>query len=282
MKRFVLIFAIPLVAVIGCKLSNSSVPLNVISYNIRFDNPTDGVNAWPNRKADVAALLRFHGADIACLQEALYHQITDLQDQLPYLSWVGVGRDDGEMLGEYSPILFNSQRFTLDHWDTFWLSSTPEKPSLGWDAACIRICTYAKFSDKQSKQSFFVFNTHFDHVGVAARANAAKLIIKRISEIANDIPVILAGDFNTNPEGDPYALITQSLADSYLISSEPPYGPVATWNGFDYSSALDQRIDYIFVNDKFSVYKYANLSDSKDQHFPSDHLPVFVRLGFVK
>ncbi len=281
MRNIILILAIPF-AMAACKYNSSSHSINLVSYNIRFDNPNDGINAWPNRKADVAALLGFHSADIACLQEALHHQIIHLQEQLPHLSWVGVGRDDGEMLGEYSPILYNSQRFTLDHWDTFWLSSTPEKPSLGWDAVCIRICTYAKFTDQQTRKSFFVFNTHFDHVGVDARANSAKLIVNRISEIANGFPVILAGDFNTNPEGEPYAIISQILADSYLISSEPPYGPAGTWNGFYFSSALDQRIDYIFVNNKFSVYKYANLSDSKDQRFPSDHLPVFVRLGIVK
>jgi endonuclease/exonuclease/phosphatase family metal-dependent hydrolase len=258
--------------------SKKECSYNLVSFNIRYDNPSDGINSWPNRKERVAALLQFHNADIACLQEALYYQIEYLEQQLPNFRWVGVGRDDGDKNGEFAAIFYNAEKFSVIETNNFWLSTTPNTPSIGWDAACIRICTYAKFKDKRTKKVFFVFNTHFDHVGVLAQQNSANLVIDRINAIAAGFPVVLTGDFNLLPESQPIQKISSILNDSWVVSKEPNYGPLGTWNGFDYSSDLKQRIDYIFVNEHFAVSKVAHLSDSKDKRFPSDHLPVFARL----
>ena len=254
--------------------------VRLITYNIRYDNPEDGENAWDKRKDEVIALLKFHKADVFGLQEALYKQVTYIEDQIPSFNRVGVGRDNGRASGEYSPIFYNSRKYQLKNHGWFWLSRTPENPSKGWDAALPRICTYVLLEDYDRHKSFWVFNTHFDHKGEKARLKSARLILNKINELnEKDHPVILMGDFNFTPDSKPYSRIDNVFYDSKLVTIEPAYGPEGTYNGFDFSSPLDQRIDYIFVKGKTSVLKYGVLSDSKDQRYPSDHLPVFVEIG---
>jgi endonuclease/exonuclease/phosphatase family metal-dependent hydrolase len=261
-----------------CSLAISQ-NIRVITYNIRFNNPDDGVNAWPNRSQQVSALLDFHQADIFGLQEALIGQIEDIQAALPKMKWVGVGRDDGEKAGEFSPLFYNSEKFKALKKGWFWLSQTPEKPGLGWDAACNRICTWLVLKSKKSDQKFMVLNTHFDHKGTQARTESAKLILRKIKELnTENLPVILTGDFNLTPEQEPIAIISSELKDSKSISKKPPYGSSGTFNNFDFNSLLKDRIDYIFVSDQIEVKQFGVLSDSKDQRYPSDHLPVFVNL----
>ena len=253
--------------------------IQVITYNIRLNTPDDGINAWPNRSKQVAALLNFHEPDIFGLQEAFIGQIEDLQAQLPKMKWVGVGRDDGKKAGEYSPLFYNAEKYKALKQGWFWLSQTPEKPGLGWDAACNRVCTWILLETEKKDKQFMVFNTHFDHKGTQARAESAKLILRKIKELNKDnLPVILMGDFNLTPEQAPIALITRELKDARSISKHPPYGPTGTFNGFDFNSPLKDRIDYVFVSDQVEVKDYAVLSDSKDLRYPSDHLPVFVNL----
>lgn len=262
-------------------VSNLTMAQNVriITYNIRFNNPDDGLNAWPNRSSQVSALLDFHQADIFGLQEALIGQIEDIQARLPQMKWVGVGRDDGKKAGEFSPLFYNSEKFTALQQGWFWLSETPEKPGLGWDAACNRICTWLLLKENKGNDKFMVFNTHFDHLGVKARTESAKLILQKIKELnPSNLPVILTGDFNLTSEQEPIAVITSELQDSRSITKEAPYGPAGTFNGFKFDSPLKDRIDYIFVNNLVEVRQYGVLTDSKDQRYPSDHLPVFVNL----
>ncbi len=261
----------------------SAQNIRIITYNIRYNNAGDGINAWPNRSQQVAALLEFHQADIFGLQEALIGQIQDIHKQLPHMKWVGVGRDDGKEAGEFSPLFYNSKKFKALKSGWFWLSQTPEKPGLGWDAACNRICTWLLLEADKKDQQFMVFNTHFDHQGTTARAESAKLILQKIKELNRDnLPVILTGDFNLTPEQEPISVITKELKDSRSISKEAPYGPAGTFNGFKFDSPLKDRIDYVFVNDRVEVKQYGVLSDSKDQRYPSDHLPVFVNFELKK
>jgi len=229
----------------------------------------------------VGGLLQFHEADIFGLQEALHGQILDVQNQLPGYEWFGVGRDDGEKGGEYSPVFYNRSKFILYDHGTFWLSETPDVPSKGWDAALNRIVTWGRFQSKVTGKQFLVFNTHFDHVGKEARKNSAILIQEKIREMTRNknLPVILTGDFNLTPETEPIVLLKKYMKDSFEVTEEPPYGPVGTYNGFKIDADLSSnRIDYIFVRGGIDVLKYAALSDFKDHRFPSDHLPVFARV----
>ena len=137
--------------------------LEAMTYNIRYDTVDDGDNAWDFRKARVAGLLSFYEPDVLGLQEAEYHQVRYLRDALPRYRYIGVGRDDGRTGGEFSAIFYDSGRLKLLEDGTFWLSDTPAVPSLGWDAALKRVCTYARFEDRATSRQFWVFNTHFDH-----------------------------------------------------------------------------------------------------------------------
>jgi endonuclease/exonuclease/phosphatase family metal-dependent hydrolase len=158
--------------------------LKVTTYNIRYDNPADGVNQWSNRKTTLIDLIKTNDADILCIQEGLVNQITDLQIALPNYQYVGVGRDDGQRKGEYAAIFYKKEKFRLLKTSNFWLSASPEiAGSIGWDAACVRICTWAQLYSIQDSQSLYVFNTHMDHVGVQSRKNSASLLLKRISEL---------------------------------------------------------------------------------------------------
>jgi endonuclease/exonuclease/phosphatase family metal-dependent hydrolase len=278
MKRtfLLLLLCLSMVSVINAQKNQ---PINIISYNIRLNVASDGINAWPNRKDNVKALVRFYDADILCVQEALPEQFDDLLANSDF-DVVGVGRDDGKRKGEFSAVYFNKNRFVKKDGGTFWLSLTPDVPSKGWDAALNRVCSWVKLYDKSNKKEFIVFNTHYDHIGVQARIESAKLIKKKIQEIAPTLPVVFTGDLNVTPETEAISTIKSFLTDSKEISVEPPYGPTGTFNGFKWDSPLKDKIDYIFVNKAFKVQKFAVLSDSKDQHYYSDHLPIFARLFF--
>lgn len=258
-------------------------PMNIITYNIRYNTPSDKENAWPNRRTEVMNLLKLHKADIFSVQEALYDQIMDLKDGMAGFDYVGVGRDDGNINGEFSAIYYNSNRYALIENGTFWLSETPKIPSKSWDAALNRICTWARLKEKETRKTFYIFNTHFDHIGVKARKESALLILKKIGEIAGrKDPVILTGDFNLKPEEKPLVLIRQKLKDARQISETVPTGPIGTFNDFDFASKLENRIDYIFLNKMVEVKKYTVITDSKNNRYPSDHLPVLVEIQLKK
>jgi len=259
----------------------ASEPVELITYNIRLNTQADGEHAWPNRKEDVAALFRFHRADIFCVQEALPEQVDFLAGAFPGFGYVGVGRTDGEREGEFSAVFYSRDRFENLDGGTYWLSETPGIPGKGWDAAYPRICSWAELRDKNSGVAFFVFNTHFDHVGTEARKNSASLILEKTAEIAGkDRPLVLCGDFNLPPESEPIRMIGQKLKDTYAATEIPPYGSVGTFHGFSYDNEPGRRIDYVFVSEGIRVKRYGVLTDSRDRAFFSDHLPVLVTLEF--
>jgi endonuclease/exonuclease/phosphatase family metal-dependent hydrolase len=203
-----------------------------------------------------------------------------MKEQLNGFDYFGVGRDDGKEKGEYTAIFYDTDALKLIQQQTFWLSTTPDKPSKAWDAALPRVCTWAELEVKSSGQRFYVFNTHFDHVGVEARKQSVSLILEVIKRQAGNAPVVLMGDFNFEPDKAPYAVATSMLRDSRKISASKPYGPEATFNGFGFDKRPERRIDYIFVNDQLRTLNYATLSDSRDMRYPSDHFPVIVTLQF--
>jgi len=257
---------------------------NVLSFNIRYNNPQDGVNAWPNRKAMAAAVFTDYQVDFAGLQEALYGQILDLQEQLPAYAWIGVGRDDGQKKGEFSPIFYQKNRYEVLRSGTFWLSETPEVVgSKSWDAAITRVATWGVFRHKPSGKELLVVNTHFDHVGEQARQNSAKLLIRRIKDLSNGLPVVLTGDFNT-PEKSPGIKTLTSDPDFWLrntehLSQEAHTGGCTTFNGFKYN-ATGPAIDFIFVGEGLAVRRHDVLPIVKNNVFVSDHWPVLTRIEF--
>lgn len=285
MKTSKIFSAFTLVLILLLSLYNTSfgqdkinATFNVITYNIRMNTPGDGVNAWPLRKDKVAGLLKFHQADIFNVQEALPEQMDDLVTSFPGFDHVGVGRDDGKRKGEHMAVFFRKARFEKLADGMFWLSETPTKPGLGWDAQCNRTVTWIRLKDKMTNKTFLVFDTHFDHKGNKARDESARLILKSIKTINKEnLPVILTGDFNLTKKALPIQLILKELNDAYDKSLSLPYGPDGTSGGFDVK-VMPNKIDFIFINDKVEVIRHGVLSDSFGLCYPSDHLPVLVEV----
>lgn len=257
--------------------------MRVMTFNIRYDEPRDGVNAWANRKQKVADVIRFHKADIVGVQEALVTQLRDLERLLPDLAWCGVGRSDGKEGSEFSAIFYRKSRFQMIENRTFWLSETPDIPgSKSWDAAITRIVTWAKLKDRSTGKTFFAINTHFDHVGQRARVKSASLILKKMETIVGRSPFVLTGDFNVQRENEAYKTLAAGtpavkIADARSISKNGHFGGDSTWNAFK-ELEPGRTIDYIFVRDGVKVYEHGVLSDRWNGLWASDHLPVIAEI----
>ena len=254
--------------------ANFAQELDVMSYNIRYASPNDGPNLWENRKGAMVETLSNINPDLLGLQEVLHTQLLELTNGLKEYSYIGVGREDGKTMGEYSPILYRKDTFEVLDSGTFWLSDTPSQISVGWDAALERICTYARFLLRQSGKEFWMLNTHFDHVGVLARANAAHLILEKINTLnTSSLPVVVTGDFNLEPYEEPIKIMQSAFEDvqKALASSARNYG---TYNGFDTRSSGERRIDYIFQKGfKLKEADHPWLK-TKNGYWLSDHHPV--------
>lgn len=302
MKRLSLLSLILLAAV-----AVFAADLCVGSYNIRYRNQSDSIagDQWPRRCHTICSLINFQHPDVFGAQEVLHPQLLDLLSGLDGYRYVGVGRDDGHTQGEYAPIFYHPSRLQLLDSGHFWLSPTPDTPSLGWDAACIRICTWAKLRDLRSDSTLYFFNLHTDHVGTEARRRAALMVVDSIAKVtAQGHRAILTGDFNVDQSDPTYAIFTGSglLNDAYSVA-RIRLADNGTFNSFDPTLHTDSRIDHIFLSPSFSVDRYGILTniywtlpdssasdrkgkDAPDEinftpakiHLPSDHYPVIVHI----
>jgi endonuclease/exonuclease/phosphatase family metal-dependent hydrolase len=198
-----------------------------------------------------------------------------------------VGRADGRAGGEFSAILYRTDRLALLDSGTFWLSPTPEVAgSKGWDTAIERVATWARFRDRATGCPFVHLNTHFDHVGEQARQESARLIRRRLATLARGLPVVVTGDLNSEPTSAGYRILTRDtivdavppLRDAFAVTRDAPYGPTSTWTEFR-AIQPGRRIDYVLVSSPVAVLAHGILSDTWDGRFPSDHLPVLARLA---
>ncbi|MEI7490719.1 MAG: endonuclease/exonuclease/phosphatase family protein [Bacteroidota bacterium] len=265
-------------------LASAQVPLKVMTFNIRFNNPSDSIYNWDHRKNMVTGIFHKHSPDIAGLQEALYSQLGDLEDSLKTYTWFGAGRDDGQKAGEFAPILYKTSRFIKIDGAWFWLSKTPDIPgSRSWHAACTRIVTWLMLRDRQSGQLFFFFNTHFDHASEEARRESAKLLRKKIDEITSGRTVIVSGDFNSTSSDQAYKLLTDKSSPGFLTDTRASLPdtvkePAYSFIGFPYQPEEGNLIDFIFTRNAplWKVGSYHIITDNRDGLYPSDHLPVAV------
>ncbi len=247
----------------------------VLSYNIRYNSSGDGLDLWDLRKTELIDQIKEIDPISFGVQEATLTQMKDLEAGLPNYNYIGVGREDGATKGEFSAIFYKKSDLRVLQEDTFWLSPTPEKVSVGWDAALPRICSYAQFELVSSKRTFWHFNTHFDHMGKEARAESAKLIISKIAALVSDgEAIILTGDFNAEPHEEPIGVLKNSFEDP--ANKVELQGPVGTFSGFELDANLDRRIDYIFTKG-VNVMGYQHLATRRmNGRWISDHLPILL------
>lgn len=264
-----------------CSESKEPLELKVITFNVRFDNPADGRQAWEFRRQAAGQLLRSLEADLIGTQEVLKNQLDDFLERLPGYGYLGVGRADGRTAGEYSAVFYRTDRLQAVKSGNFWLSQTPEVPgSRGWDAACERIVTWAIFREKSGDLELAFFNTHFDHVGQTARRESSLMLINRIRELAGNRPVILSGDFNAPADSEPIRIILDGgfMFDSRTLAHEV-VGPDWSFHGFGLvPEEKRQLIDFIFVSRQFEVLEYRNIFEPVNGTYHSDHNPILVKL----
>jgi endonuclease/exonuclease/phosphatase family metal-dependent hydrolase len=257
-----------------------------MTFNIRYDNPHDSANAWPNRIPVVCDFLNAEKPDLIGMQEVLYQQYTVLDSALSDYGSVGVGRTDGLKAGEMNPVFFRKDRLELIRTKTFWLSETPEVAgSMAWGAGLPRIVTWVELADKENDLHFYYFNTHFAHDSDSARTRSARLLLEKADSIAADFPIIITGDLNMLPESEGYSVLTGPfesvplLRDSYEISKKTPEGPVYTFNNFR-DKPGPGRIDFILVRDGMKVLDHRTVIRKEKGVFISDHWPVIATVAF--
>jgi len=270
-----LIFSVIAVAAVfamgGC--SQKSTDLKLISFNIRYNswNNIDGENGWPYRKDAVVKMIREERPAAIGLQEALIDQLLYLDSCLPEYRRIGVGRDDGKEAGEFMAIYYDTARLKLTATFTQWLSETPYEPSLGWDAACRRTVTFARFDDRLSGKEFVYLNTHLDHVGQIARAESAKQIAGS-APMDKSYPVILGGDMNSTIEdtifNSFYAMGLQAAREMTDSTSH-----AITYNA--YGNEEGKVIDHFFVKG-CKVVSFRTLDGDYGVPYISDHYPIEI------
>lgn len=269
---------LPLLFITSCTVPERE-NIDVMTFNIRYDNPDDGLFGWDSRKEMVYWLIEKYDPDILGVQEALKGQMDELDEALSGYRWSGAGREDGVCAGEYVSVFYKKDRFMLADEGQFWLSEKPADPgSMGWDAACTRMVSWIKLKEISSGYEYFVFNTHFDHMGEQARLNSAQLLSDSVRYIAMLKPVIIMGDLNCGPDSDPLNILSNLFSDTRLLAVEQDSVSATTFVGFPADLANGDIIDHVFISPHFAVDEYEIIADNANGFFPSDHLPVLVSL----
>ena len=256
----------------------------IISYNVRFSSvpETDGANRWELRRDASIKMVAEQKPLAMGLQEACPDQIDFLDQNLTGYKHIGVGRDDGNRAGEMMAIYYDTTRLTLLNSGTFWLSETPDKVSIGWDAACNRTCTWGHFKVNDTGFEFLYFNTHLDHVGSQARRNSIKLIVAKMAELnPNNVPVFLSGDFNSTTDDTIFEPLKASLKDAREVSAISDKN--ITYNGFGTvtdspNTRKEWVIDHIFFSG-VNPMAFRVLNCNFGVPFISDHYPISFKFS---
>ena len=248
--------------------------MKVMSFNLLCSGKFR--RRWQNRIPLAVRLIRNYEPDTFGVQEAHIGWMNALAASLPDYAWVGVGRDDGAEKGEFSAVFFRRDMFTLIDSGTFWLSETPEKPGLGWDADYIRVCTWALLENVETGKRFVHFNTHLDHIGPVAQQKGAELVAERSRTLFADVPAVFTGDFNVTPDSAPCkAVKSGGFLDARDVAPTTDKG--VTFHDFE-SGRESSVIDYVFVRGDVKVNSFAVIRDKVDGDLPSDHYPVIAEI----
>ena len=233
-----------------------------------------GENHWVFRQMLVRDIIKKYAPDTFGLQEVHYAWMRYIINQFKNdYDFVGVGKDDGNKKGEYSPVFYNKHKFELLEKEDFWLSETPDKPSLGWDGAENRTCSYAVLKEKETENVYVVFNTHLDHIGAVAQIEGIKLIIEKAKKF-KDIPIIITGDFNVTPDSEVYEMmLSNGFSDARTIAKKKD--EIASFHWYGKGSKM---IDFIFVKNVKAVKNVKTADDKINGRIPSDHYPVIAEV----
>lgn len=261
----------------GDKKPSQMIKIKAMSFNIKYPASADtGVKAWDNRKAGIIEMLMTKEPDLVGLQECYIKQRTFIVENLPQYDCYGLVRNNGtnEGSGETMSILWNKDKFEKVECGTFWLSETPDTPSLGWGAGNYRTCTWILFQHKETGKKFFHFNTHLDHAKEAAQTGGASLIRERMNSLNKEgYPVILTGDMNVAMNSPVCALFDMDHARA----EAPETDYKTTCHGY---GSKTQVIDHILYSGLEPWLFQTVTGPWSGYTYISDHNPVMAEFRY--
>lgn len=227
-------------------------------------------NHWCRRQPLVLEMIKKYAPDVFGIQEAHYGWMRYIASKLgDKYAYVGNGKDDGGIKGEFSPVFYNTDKYELLDSGNFWLSQTPDRPSLGWDGAENRTCAYAVLMDRETFRKYLVANTHLDHIGRKAMTQGVRLVIEKTAQF-RDVSTVVMGDFNVTPDSDVYqAMLENGFSDSRTVAEKAD-----NINSFHAFGGNSKMIDFIFVRNTGVVKEVKTATDTVNGRLPSDHYPV--------
>jgi len=263
---------------------NNHEHLRIVSSNIRCTHPLDtGNKNWLFRKTYYYKTLNEINADIMCMQEVSKYHLPFLEHILKDYDFVLTYRDKNYR-SESCPIFYRKDMFNLIDKGTFWLTSTPNVISKDWGAKCYRICSYVILKTIKDNKELVVFNAHLDHISEQARINSINLIKEKIHEFGFDNKTsILLGDMNDTPESKTIKTLFEVFDDSakLALNSTEELINQHTFHGYMNKDEYE-RIDYIAVSKNIKVYNYDVFTKFFDNHYPSDHYPIYIDFEILK
>lgn len=273
--------------------------LRAMSYNIRMapcaeDDVTE--NAWGYRLPKINIIFDRYMPDIVGLQEVSSYQMDTLEDSSHAIHYAFLGKYPTKKPIESGlGIIYNTEKLLLiSDLATVWLNeSRSNSAGPAWDGSSYeRYVIYAKFKHCVTGSNFWFITTHFDHLGIKARQESAKIVMDLAEEL--DAPAIVTGDFNCFPQLgglELYQLLctrSNTMKDSGTIA-QSLFGVPGSWIGWDYDPYKQgegyAKYDFIFVRDTIRVIQHGIIDDQVwDAHFkkelyPSDHRPVLSDLN---
>lgn len=277
---FIIVLACLLAPILQAGKPKTPSQITILSYNIRHGEAQDGTNAWVLRYPASAMMIEDQKPDVFGLQEALSYQVQYMQEYTTDYKHVGVGRDNGKKEGEYMAVFYNTNTIKLLKWGTFWLSDTPDEPSVGWDAACKRTATWTLMQDKNSGKKFYYVNTHLDHIGKEAREKGLSLILEKMAQMNTDgLPVVLGGDFNMTSDDPAMAEVNRKMKSARLQAPRSDMG--YTFNDWGKRQEGEQPIDHIYYTGFSSCPVFEVIrKEYYGRKFISDHFPIKATLIF--
>ena len=171
-------------------------------------------------------------------------------------------------------ILYNKSKVEKIDGGTFWLSETPDKCSIGWDAACMRTATWGIFKHLASNRYFLYVNTHLDHKGSEARIKGLEQLAA-FFEKHSSYPAILSGDMNVEATHEAFKVLTSSLMNNTRdVAPKDHTDRNTTFNG--YTASKMSIIDHIYCSKILQVAEYHTVNENYGVPYISDHYPVYA------
>lgn len=285
----------------------ASGPIRVITYNTfngaaliedlaeRFaDGDLQGFKPWSQRLDEIRERIASYDADLIGLQEMGWNE--DIADIVP--------PEAGYTLHSYkagsfeygdSALLFRSARFEMLDGGQMWLGPHPDLPmAYGYKRlSMLRYVNWAVLREKETGFTFLFANTHFDNASVN-KEPASRLFRERITALAEGMPLVVTGDFNSPGETERYRVFsgmdatppilpnTQAIAASKLVHEAHGASPRPLRDDDEKLNYL-KRIDHILTGGPCPVTVTSWLIDTrpmKDGDKISDHDLIAAELQF--